>query len=246
MIVLGRIEARQRLELGDDRRGEDMRLLQLRDIGIGEPLLLVVGIEDRRAVLKDRCPVPDSSARSGYVRPKNRSAKSCRAKSAADRKSRRRIRRVRSVPCRPSGNGPFPSPRRNSRKPPASRLWCARKPPCTPQKQPPAKTTVCKPPPADAGWSSAGGGIATAGSAAWLVRQAEERDQQQRANNGRQQKAPASADFSPTYRLPWVPPASVSHHSLAHVRRMARARQSQSPIRLRTLRSRRRVLAAPP
>src|ERR1700691_6792818 len=45
-------------------------------------------------------------------------------------------------------------------------LVCS-KTPCTPQKQPPAKTKLCGPAAAAAGESSAGAGITTAGSAAF-------------------------------------------------------------------------------
>jgi hypothetical protein len=51
MIVLGRIERLRRLDRGDDRRAEDMGLVQLPDIG-GRHLLLRGALsEDRRAVL---------------------------------------------------------------------------------------------------------------------------------------------------------------------------------------------------
>src|SRR4051812_18004561 len=52
VIRLGWIERLQRRHLGGDRARKYFLLSQLRDIGLGYALLLVVGIEDRRAVLR--------------------------------------------------------------------------------------------------------------------------------------------------------------------------------------------------
>ncbi len=54
MVALGRIERLAGLDLGDDRGGEDMRLAELGDIGGGDPRLLGVVGEDRRAILRSR------------------------------------------------------------------------------------------------------------------------------------------------------------------------------------------------
>ena len=51
MVVFGRIESRQRHYLGNDRLGECVLLIELRDIVIGHLLLSVVLIEDRRPIL---------------------------------------------------------------------------------------------------------------------------------------------------------------------------------------------------
>src|SRR3984957_10186024 len=50
VIVLGRIKTLEGFELGHDRRFEDVGLIELGDITFGNPLLLVIGIEDRRAI----------------------------------------------------------------------------------------------------------------------------------------------------------------------------------------------------
>src|SRR5271170_7375145 len=50
MIIFGRIEAGEWLTLGDDRRLEDVCLIKLSEISLGDPLLVVVGEENGRAV----------------------------------------------------------------------------------------------------------------------------------------------------------------------------------------------------
>jgi len=52
VIGLGGIEGLQRHDLGDDAVREDPRLIDLRNVGFGDALLLVVCIEDGRAVLR--------------------------------------------------------------------------------------------------------------------------------------------------------------------------------------------------
>jgi len=52
VIALGRIEALERVDAGDDRAGEGAGLAELGDIGLGDPPLLVIGIEDGGAVLR--------------------------------------------------------------------------------------------------------------------------------------------------------------------------------------------------
>src|SRR5579864_5247137 len=49
VVVLGRIKTLEGFELGHDRRLEDVSLIELGHIGFRNPLLLVVGIENRRA-----------------------------------------------------------------------------------------------------------------------------------------------------------------------------------------------------
>src|SRR5580698_5503306 len=51
VIRLGWIEALQRDYLGHDRTGKNLRLIQLRNVGFGNPFLLIVGVENRRAIL---------------------------------------------------------------------------------------------------------------------------------------------------------------------------------------------------
>src|SRR5579884_521445 len=52
MVRLGGVEALERHNLSDDRMPEDMRAVELGDVGFGDALLVVVCIEDRRAVLR--------------------------------------------------------------------------------------------------------------------------------------------------------------------------------------------------
>src|SRR6202022_3771556 len=54
VIGLGRIESFQRPDLGHDRLLVDLCGVELRDIGLGDFLLLVAGGEDRRAILRAR------------------------------------------------------------------------------------------------------------------------------------------------------------------------------------------------
>src|SRR5580700_8451350 len=51
MVVFGREEFLAGLDLGDDRRVERMRLVELTDIGLGDLCLFRIEGEDRRAVL---------------------------------------------------------------------------------------------------------------------------------------------------------------------------------------------------
>ena len=55
VVSLGVIEAFERRDLGDDAGGEDARRIKLGDIGLADPLLLVVGVENsgpvRRALI---------------------------------------------------------------------------------------------------------------------------------------------------------------------------------------------------
>ena len=51
MIALRRIERAARLDSGDDRLLEPVRLIELGDVGLGDVRLLGVGWEDRRAIL---------------------------------------------------------------------------------------------------------------------------------------------------------------------------------------------------
>src|SRR6185436_16506427 len=48
VVGLGLVELAQRLERGGDRAVEDARALELLDVGLGHPALLLAGIEDRR------------------------------------------------------------------------------------------------------------------------------------------------------------------------------------------------------
>ena len=52
MIVLGRVKGLERLERGDDRSRKQLRLVEFGDVALRDLLLLVVGDEDRRAVLR--------------------------------------------------------------------------------------------------------------------------------------------------------------------------------------------------
>ena len=52
VIVFRRIEAMQGLKLGHDRPRKGVRLVELGDIGVGNPFLFIVGIKDRRAILR--------------------------------------------------------------------------------------------------------------------------------------------------------------------------------------------------
>jgi len=51
MVGLGGIEALERRDLGDDGAPEGVGPLQWVDVGLGDALLLVVGVEHGRAVL---------------------------------------------------------------------------------------------------------------------------------------------------------------------------------------------------
>ena len=51
VVVLGREEARVPVGARDDRRVEDLRLVELRDVGVGDLFLNVVLREDRRSIL---------------------------------------------------------------------------------------------------------------------------------------------------------------------------------------------------
>src|SRR5439155_6829246 len=51
VIGLGFEEGLERHHLGDDRPVEDSSLVQLADVSVGHSLLLIIEIEDRRAVL---------------------------------------------------------------------------------------------------------------------------------------------------------------------------------------------------
>src|SRR3954454_5586281 len=52
MVVLGRVEGAGRLDAGGYRPVVDVGLIELRDVGPGDPLLLRAGREQRRAVLR--------------------------------------------------------------------------------------------------------------------------------------------------------------------------------------------------
>src|SRR5258708_1482618 len=52
MIVLGRVELPIRLDLCHDGRVEDARLVELRNIGLGNPGLLRIRRKDGRAILR--------------------------------------------------------------------------------------------------------------------------------------------------------------------------------------------------
>jgi len=52
MIVLGRVELPIRLDLRDDRSIEEARLVELRNIGLGNPGLLRIRRKDCRAILR--------------------------------------------------------------------------------------------------------------------------------------------------------------------------------------------------
>ena len=51
MIWLGRIESRQRYDLGDDAARKYLGLTELRDISFGNPFLFVAVVEDYRSIL---------------------------------------------------------------------------------------------------------------------------------------------------------------------------------------------------
>src|SRR5206468_12385325 len=51
VVLLGGIEAIERNDLGDDRAIEDLGPIQLLDVGLCDTTLLVVAVEDDRAVL---------------------------------------------------------------------------------------------------------------------------------------------------------------------------------------------------
>src|ERR1700740_808988 len=51
VIGLGRIETFERNDLGYDRAGKYLRLIELRDVGLRDPLLFIIRIKDRRSVL---------------------------------------------------------------------------------------------------------------------------------------------------------------------------------------------------
>ena len=52
VIGFGGIEGLERDNLGDDSAGEDFGLIELGDVGLGDSFLLVVGVEDRGAILR--------------------------------------------------------------------------------------------------------------------------------------------------------------------------------------------------
>jgi hypothetical protein len=52
VVLLGHVERRQRLQRRHDRPGEDAGPVDLVDVRLGDPLLVGVGVEDRRAVLR--------------------------------------------------------------------------------------------------------------------------------------------------------------------------------------------------
>ena len=52
MIFLGRVEVSAGLDLGRDRCIENMRLVELGDVGLGNARLLRIGREDGRAILR--------------------------------------------------------------------------------------------------------------------------------------------------------------------------------------------------
>src|SRR5208282_3676426 len=54
MVVLGRVEAGKRNDLGNDWPGEHVLLIELRDVVIRQLLLRVVFIEDRGPILSSR------------------------------------------------------------------------------------------------------------------------------------------------------------------------------------------------
>jgi len=58
VIALGVVKRLERRDLGDDRRGEDVRRVKLRNVRLGDVLLLVAPVKmtDRYDVL---CPAPD-------------------------------------------------------------------------------------------------------------------------------------------------------------------------------------------
>ena len=50
MVVFRAVEAFQRRDLGDDGLGENLGGIELLNVGGGDALLLVVGVEDGRAI----------------------------------------------------------------------------------------------------------------------------------------------------------------------------------------------------
>ncbi len=62
VIAFRRIERLQRHHLGDDLVWEYLRLLELRDIGLRDALLLVIAEEDDRPILRSLIRISDDSA----------------------------------------------------------------------------------------------------------------------------------------------------------------------------------------
>ena len=149
---------------GHDRARKDVRLVELGDIGLGDPLLLVVGIEDGRAILS--APVRSLIVQLGRI---VRNRKINLQNLAVGNLLRIEGHRDRLGVAGPAGADHLVMRRFFLAAGIAGqRLGDAfgvlENTACTPQKQPPAKTMVCEVAPAGTVASSAGGGIMTAGS----------------------------------------------------------------------------------